>query len=151
MFSATPLVAAAVLAQSLLAPKPSTLQHVQAAPTVTRTAAGKVTLALDVTPNPGIHVYAPGAKDFTPVSLVLTPRAGVAASKAVYPKADPVPVGGVDDAPAYRKAFRIEQPVTVTAAKGGDVVIAGVLNYQSCDDRVCYPVASLPVTWTIKN
>ena len=33
-------------------------------------AAGKVTLILDVTPaKPGIHVYAPGSKDYIPISV----------------------------------------------------------------------------------
>src|SRR5690349_17597963 len=105
-----------LLLSQLLAPK-STVQHVTAAPTVLRAADGTVTLALDVTPNPGIHVYAPGAKDFTPVSLVLTPQDAVTPGKATYPRADPVPVAGGDPAPAYRKTFRISQPVTVKGAK----------------------------------
>lgn len=135
-----------------LAPKPSAIQHVTASvvpPVVSRN--GHVTLALDVTPNPGIYVYAPGAKDFTPVKLVLTPRTGVTAGNAVYPPADRVAVPGADDAPAYRKTFRITQPVTVKSTAGKEVVIAGVLNYQSCDDRICYPPASLPVSFLISD
>ena len=133
----------------LLGTKPSAIQHVTAATgTIPESAAaGKIALHVDVTPKPNIHVYAPGAKEFSAVSLVLTPRAGVTTGKPVYPAADPAPVGE-DDVPAYRKTFRITQPITVQAAKE-DVVIAGVLNYQACDDRLCYPVASLPVSWTI--
>src|SRR5262245_60048119 len=29
----------------------------------------KVALFLDMTPNPGVHVYAPGAKDYLPVKI----------------------------------------------------------------------------------
>jgi DsbC/DsbD-like thiol-disulfide interchange protein len=139
---------ALLLAQSLLSPK-TTVQHVTASPVVIPGAGGKVTLALDVTPNPGVHVYAAGAHEFTPVSLVLTPRAGVTAGQPAYPKADARPLAAVDDAPAYYKPFRITQPLTVSA-KTGEVVVAGVLTYQSCDERVCYPAASLPVTWTVR-
>jgi len=138
---------ALLLAQSLLAPKP-TVQHVTAAPSVVRGADGRVTLALEVTPNPRIHVYAPGAKDFTSVSLILTPQPDVTPTKPVYPKADVASAPGSDDAPAYSKAFRITQVVTVKGA-AKDLTIAGVLNYQACDDRVCYPVSSLSVTWTV--
>jgi DsbC/DsbD-like thiol-disulfide interchange protein len=137
---------ALLLAQSLLA-KP-TVQHVTAAPSVVRGADGRVTLALEVTPDPRMHVYAPGAKDFTVVSLILTPQPDITPGKPVYPKADVAAAPGSDDAPAYSKVFRITQPVTVkNGAK--DVTIAGVLNYQACDDRVCYPVSSLPVTWSV--
>jgi DsbC/DsbD-like thiol-disulfide interchange protein len=149
VMNAIHLVGLLLVAQTL-ALKPSTVQHVTAAPAVTRSADGRLTLALDVTPNSGIHVYAPGAKDFIPVSLILTPQAGVTTGKPVYPKADPVSVVGADDTPMYQKTFRITQPVTVNVTNGQALVIAGVLNYQACDDRLCYPSASLPVTWTIK-
>jgi DsbC/DsbD-like thiol-disulfide interchange protein len=155
MHSCRALMAAVFLAASVegqsLAPKPSSVQHVAATAKAGPTGAGgRVTLELEVTPNPGIHVYAPGARDFTPVALVLTPRAGITVSKPIYPKADPPVPGALDDAPAYRKTFRIAQPVVISGAAGKDVVVNGVLNYQSCDERVCYPVASLPVSWTIK-
>jgi hypothetical protein len=140
---------ALLVAQSLLAPK-STLQHVTAEPSIVRTASGSVTLALDVIPNPRIHVYAAGAKDFTVVSLVLTPRPEVTAGKPVYPKADVAAAPGSNDAPAYSKTFRITQPVTVKSGAPKELTIAGVLNYQACDDKVCYPVSSLPVSWTLK-
>ena len=140
---------ALLLAQSLLAPKP-TVQHVTAAPSVVRGPNGRVTLALEVTPDPRMHVYAPGAKDFTVVTLLLTPQPGITAGKPVYPKADVAAAPGSDDAPAYSKAFRITQPVTVAAGASKDLTIAGVLNYQACDDRVCYPVSSLPVTWHLQ-
>lgn len=142
-----PLIAL-LLAQSLLAPK-VTVQHVTAEPSVVRGASGRVTLALDVVPNPRIHVYAPGAKDFTAVSLVLTPRPEVAAGKPVYPKPDVAAAPGSDDAPAYSKTFRITQPVTVPSGAPKQLTISGVLNYQACDDRICYPVSSLPVSWTL--
>jgi hypothetical protein len=140
-----------LLAQTL-APKPSVLQRVTVSTSATpRTAAtGKMTLHLDVTPKPNIHVYAAGAKEFTPVSLVLTPRAGLTVGTPVYPSAHPAPPLSGDDAPAYRAVFRIAQPITL-AATTDDVVISGVLNYQACDEHLCYPVASLPVGWTIKT
>src|SRR5436190_14339564 len=137
-----------LLAQSLLAPK-AAVQHVTATPSIVRAANGAVTLALDVTPNPRIHVYAPGAKDFTAVSLVLTARPEMTAGKPVYPKPDVLAAPGSDDAPAYAKAFRITQPVTLKAGASKDLTIGGVLNYQACDDRVCYPATSLPVTWAV--
>jgi hypothetical protein len=42
-------------------------------------------------------------------------------------------------------------PVTIKGtAKPGDVVsIAGAVNYQACDDRLCYPVTAAPVAWKV--
>ena len=140
-------------AQGLLA-KPG-VQHasvVATATPATATAGAVVTLLADVTPSPSIHIYADGAKDFTPVSLVLTPNAGITAGRPKYPKPDAAAAPGSADAvPAYKQTFRIAVPVTVkSTANTGDVVsIAGAVNYQACDDRLCYPVTAAPVAWTV--
>jgi hypothetical protein len=53
--------------------------------------------------------------------------------------------------PAYRKTFRIAVPITVkaTAKRGETLTVGGAVNYQACDDRLCYPVTAAPVTWTL--
>jgi cytochrome c biogenesis DsbD-like protein len=138
-----------------LAPKPSAIQHVtlvaSAAPPVA-TAGGKVTLLLDVTPNRDIHVYAPGAKEFVQTTLTLSPQGRLAIGKPAYPKAELVldPVLN-ERIPEYTKTFRIAQPVTLDpAVKSRDLTISGVLSYQACDDKLCYPPAAASVTWTVK-
>src|SRR3954468_9607489 len=76
-------------AQTLLA-KP-TLQHAAIAASASApgaTAGSVVTLWADVTPNPSIHIYAEGAKDFTPVSLALTPNPAVTPGKPKFPRPD---------------------------------------------------------------
>ena len=45
-----------------------------------------VKLFVDVIPDPKVHVYAPGAKDYIPIALAITPRAGVKVGKLAYPK-----------------------------------------------------------------
>lgn len=148
------LASAALAGAQALLPK-ATAQYATvagAASAAVVPAGGVVTLWADVTPNPSIHIYAEGARDFTPVSLVLTPNAAVSAGKPTYPKADVATAPGAMDAvPAYTKRFRIALPVTIKAtAKSGDVVtIAGAVNYQACDDRLCYPVAVAPVVWKL--
>src|SRR5437868_5919483 len=51
-------------------------------------AGAKVMLFVDVTPNPKIHVYAPGTKDFIPITVKLEPQANVKFGKLTYPKSD---------------------------------------------------------------
>ena len=151
----TTMVGALPLGAQTFLPK-AAVQHAtfaasSSAASVTRGAA--LTLWADVTPNRSIHIYAEGAREFTPVSLVLTPNAAIAPGKPVYPKADVVATPGVVEAvPAYTKQFRIAVPVTVKGtAKAGDVLtVGGAVTYQACDDRVCYPVTSAPVTWTLQ-
>jgi hypothetical protein len=140
-------------AQSLLL-KPAP-QHatVVAATSVARVSPGTtLTLWADVTPNPSIHIYAEGAKDFSPVSLKTTPNPSITTGRPTYPKPDVASAPGSTDAvPAYRRPFRIAVPATVksTAEPGDTITVGGVVSYQACDDRLCYPVTAAPLTWTL--
>lgn len=146
--------AGALLAQSL-APAPAVSAHV----TVTSGASapsiapgGALSLWADITPKANIHVYAPGAKDVQAVSLTLSLQAGVTFGKATYPAGTLVSFPGLDArVPVYEKLFRITQPLTLdrTRKPGATLTIAGAVNYQACDDHVCFPSASVPVNWTL--
>jgi DsbC/DsbD-like thiol-disulfide interchange protein len=130
-------------------------QHVSGATAVSAAAAAPgatVMLWADVTPNPGVHVYAAGAKEFTPVAVKITPRRGITALAARYPRPDLSPARlAVDPAPAYYDAFRIEQPLKIaqTAKPGESIALDAVVTYQACDANLCYPVSTLPLTWMV--
>ena len=142
-----------LLFAQLLALSPT--PHIQMAPsagTVEAKAGVAIKLFVDVTPNPKVHVYAPGAKDYMPVALTVTPRAGVKVGKLVYPKSqdwyfEPLK----EHVPVFSAPFRLEQTVTLGAPlKAGDkVTVGGVLSYQACDDVVCFNPVSAPVSWTV--
>jgi hypothetical protein len=150
------IVCAGGLLAQRLAPEPAISQHV----TVTSGASapavapgGTTSLWADITPGPNIHVYAPGAKDFQAVALIVSPLAGVAFGKAAYPAGTLVSFPGLDArVPVYQKLFRITQTLTLgrTRTAGATLTIAGAVNYQACDDRVCFPPASVPVNWTVR-
>src|SRR5580693_9698556 len=60
-----------------------------ASPAEVNGAAGaKVALFVDVAPKPGIHVYAPGSKDYIPITVKLNALAEVKAGKIAYPKSE---------------------------------------------------------------
>ena len=146
--------AIAASAQAIDLARPRPLQHVTIVPGVsgTPTPGATLTLWVDVTPKPGLRVYAAGARDFTPVALVMTPHAAVTPRAPHYPPSvlDP-DSGSPQPVPVYRGVFRITQPVTVsrTAVPGTAITLAAALNYQACDDRLCYPATSIPVLWPV--
>ncbi len=148
------LVAAFVLAQGLLPAKPSP-QHATFAATASSdavTPGGATTLWVDVAPYHSVHIYAAGATDFVPVALAVAPQASMMLGKVVYPKPDVATAqGSIGNVPAYGKPFRIALPVTVAkSAHAGDrLTMSGVVTYQACDDRLCYPSSTAPVTWSI--
>ena len=129
--------------------------HVTMASSASVTAARRgstVTLFVDVIPDPKVHVYAPGAKDYLPIALTITPSPGVKVGKLAYPKSqdwffEPLK----EHVPVFQTPFRLEQTITLgSSLKAGDrVSVAGVLNYQACDDVVCFNPVSAPVSWTL--
>ena len=141
----------ALLAQILSPnPKPGHATVVASPAEVNGTAGGKLALFVDVTPKPNIHVYAPGAEFYIPITVKLNALPEIKAGKLVYPKSETITlldekVRGVPEAvPAHAgrdarqgREGRIEDTVT------------GTVDYQSCDDKVCYPPESAPVTWTV--
>src|SRR3954462_9246724 len=54
------------------------------APAVTRDGVA-VTLFADIVPDRGMHVYAPGAKDYLPIALTIAPAKNVRVGKLTYP------------------------------------------------------------------
>ena len=111
----------------------------------------KVALTIDVTPKPGIHVYAPGSSEFyMPIDLKIDPNPTVKAGKVVYPKSE-VMTFADEKVPVFQKPFKLTEDVTIAkAAKSGSAIpVSGTVHLQACDDKVCFPPETVPVAWTI--
>ena len=112
-----------------------------------------VTLKLQITPDHGIRVYAPGAKSFTGAVVLLTPSKQLKLEKPVYalPSIESNP-GNKKRVPLYNAAFNIDHVVTIdkNAKPGTAIRVFGALKYQTCDERVVYPARTLPVVWTLR-
>jgi hypothetical protein len=119
----------------------------------------RFTLRIDVTPLPKMHVYAPGQAGYIPITLTLDATPDV---RLVHPMRYP-PAGTYHFAPlretvkVYEQPFRLVQDVTLAltpdlrqrAARGETLRLTGTLEYQACDDLVCYRPQSVPVEWTL--
>ena len=115
-------------------------------------------LVLDITPGPRVHVYAPGASDYKPVSITITPQPGVLVKVPHYPKSEDYFFKPLNEhVPVYQHPFRIVQDVTLDPSREGttalkdvtSLTITGRFEYQACDDRVCFTPQSVPLSWTI--
>ena len=111
-----------------------------------------VKLFVDIVPDAKIRVYAPGARDYLPVVLEMSPSAGVRAGKLNYPPSqdwyfEPLK----EHVPVYQAKFRLTQDIVVGAGvkPGETLTVTGVLKYQACDDTICYNPVSAPVSWTV--
>jgi DsbC/DsbD-like thiol-disulfide interchange protein len=104
------------------------------------------------TPVSGVHVYAPGNAEYVPVSVAVTPVDGLTVGTPAFPPGEHYFFAPLKQAvKVYSKRFAVRIPVTATAqflkrAAGESVVVKGVVSYQACDDKVCFPPQTLPFT-----
>ena len=110
----------------------------------------KLVLFVDVTPKPGMHVYAPGNADYIPITVKLNPVAEVKAGKLAYPKSEVITLAD-EKVSVFQKPFRLTQDVTLdkSAKPGSTVAVAATVNFQACDDKVCYPPENASVSWSV--
>lgn len=118
----------------------------------------RLTLTFDVTPARGMHVYAPGAHDYQVIRVQFTPQSWLIAHAMDYPPAEIYHFVPLDErVETYQRPFTLRQDVTIAAtpeaqkalAGRTSIVIGGRLEYQACDDRVCYAPASVPFTFPL--
>lgn len=117
----------------------------------------RISLTLDVTPGPKIHVYAPGQNGYIPITLKMNESPDFKALAPAFPRATPFvdPVG--ERVQVFDTPFRVTQNVTLTltpsmrqrATARESLVVAGAFEYQACDDKVCYRPETIPVQWTL--
>lgn len=118
----------------------------------------RVTLRAHVTPAPKNHVYAPGQKGYIPIALTLKPDPAFKAHPTRFPASTTYHYEPLNEVvQVFSAPFTLSQEVTITitremqarAAKGDVLTIAGELEYQACDDKVCHRPETLPVEWKI--
>ncbi len=118
----------------------------------------RFTLALEIMPKRGMHVYAPGANNYRVISLNIAPQPHVRTMPLRYPPSEIYNFAPLNErVPVFQKPFTLLMDVipeaTAEARKAfagtKELVISGTLEYQACDDKLCYNPVSLPLSWTV--
>lgn len=123
-------------------------------------AGSRFSIAIDVQPEPGMHVYAPGAEKmkYRVVGLNLDPNPSVRYEPVEYPESEIYHFKPLDEyVPVYRHPFTLLQEVVVEASSEAQKALAeldaltltGTFSYQACDDEICYLQARVPLSFTI--
>ena len=115
-------------------------------------------LAFEIQPHSGIHVYAPGAKDYRVIALKIEPQPFVRLLPMKYPASQIYFFKPLNErVPVYQKPFTLVQEVILegtpqaqAAFRGKDsVTLNGTLEYQACDDKICFNPTSVPLSWAL--
>jgi peroxiredoxin len=116
-------------------------------------------LVMDVQPKPGMHVYAPGAASYRVIEFKMSASPLLLVRPLQYPASEIyhfVPLN--ERVPVFQKPFRLVQTMAISTAQDQrtavraleTLTISGMLEYQACDDRICYTPQSIPVSYEVK-
>jgi DsbC/DsbD-like thiol-disulfide interchange protein len=117
--------------------------------------AGSIALVLEIAPRPGMHVYAPGAADYQVITFSLAEQPGIRPRPLSYPPSEIYHFEPLNERiPVYQKPFELRLGADIERTAGiADMrknrKISGHLEYQACDDKVCFAPVVVPLSWTV--
>jgi len=120
----------------------------------------RFSVAVEIEPNPNIHVYAPGAEElgYRVISLNLAPVPHVRFEPVEFPESEIYYFEPLDErVPTYQRPFTLLQEVIVSSSEEAEaalreldaLTLSGTLDYQACDDRLCFEPVSVPLSFTL--
>jgi hypothetical protein len=120
-------------------------------------AGDKLSLTFDITPKRNMHVYAPGKHDYQVIAVKIDPQPWLKVAPTTYPPSEIYYFKELDEkVETYGKPFTLVQDITIlntAAAKkalaAAPVKLTGKLEYQACDDKVCYAPTRVPVSFEL--
>jgi peroxiredoxin len=114
---------------------------------------------INVEPETRVHLYAPGVKDYKPISLTIEPEPGLVIAGTTYPASEDYYFEPLNEhVPVYQHPFRIVQELSIDPSPAGTAALKGMsslrvhgtLEYQACDDKMCFIPQSIPLTWEVR-
>ena len=120
----------------------------------------RFSFAVEIEPNPNIHVYAPGADElgYRVIGLNLNPVEHVRFEPVIFPESEIYHFVPLDErVPVYQRPFTLLQEAVVSGEPGVEdafreldaLTVSGTLDYQACDDTLCYDPVSVPVSFAL--
>ena len=152
------LFAATMVAAAQQPARPHLLQVTSHVSAERVTVGDRFNVTLDLAPAAKMHVYAPAVVNYKPIALTVRPQPGLIVRAVSYPPAEKyfyAPLKETVD--VYQKPFQVVQELALDGSPAGraalksvsTITVQGTLNYQACDDKICYPPRTVPMTWTV--
>ncbi len=120
----------------------------------------RFSIAIEVRPNANMHVYAPGAEanGYRVIGLELARSDMYRMEPVEYPDSEIYYFAPLDEyVPVFQESFTLLQEIVMAGsaeteaalAEMDTITISGFLNYQACDDEICYLPQSVPVSFVL--
>ena len=120
----------------------------------------RFSIAIEVRPQENMHVYAPGAEanGYRVIGLELAPSDMFRLEPVTYPDSEIYYFAPLDEyVPVFQEPFTLLQEIVMAGSAETEAALAemetltlsGFLNYQACDDAICYLPQSVPVSFVL--
>lgn len=118
----------------------------------------RLTIVFDIAPRRGMHVYAPGKHPYQVVAVRFDAQPWLRAHQVTYPVSEIYNFKPLNErVEVYQQPFRLVQDVTILGSREAEkliaaqssIVLSATLEYQACDDKVCYAPQRVPLKWTL--
>jgi peroxiredoxin len=119
----------------------------------------RVALTVDIDLQENLHVYAPGVDNYIPIEWKIEDSDTAQAHPPVFPHAEKLFLKAINETvPTYTNHFRLIRDITIPPEEklkakvdgSGHFTVDSVLNYQACDDRMCYFPQKVRLQWTFE-
>ena len=103
-------------------------------------------------------MYAPGASGYKVIALSIKPQPFVRVLPMTYPASEVYFFKPLNErVPVFQKPVTLVQELVLegtsaaqAAYRGKEsITIEGSLDYQACDDKLCFNPVSVPLSWTL--
>ncbi len=100
----------------------------------------------------GFHIQSnrPKLDYLIPTELNLTPADGVSVLKVAWPKATEHTFAFAPKQPLSVFEGTVVVPVTLKTGAAGTATLHGSFRYQACNDELCKPPVTVPITLTLR-
>lgn len=118
----------------------------------------RLSIVVNASPKRGMHLYAPGKHTYRVVQVTIDPQPWLRTHDPVYPASEIYHFKPLDErVEVFIKPFRLRRDLTLLATPAAQtqlaamptVTITGALDYQACDDKLCFNPARVPFSFTI--
>lgn len=119
----------------------------------------RLTLQLEIELKRRMHVYAPGVKGYRPIQWRVKESQGWKPDPVTYPPARELFLKAIGErVPIYQGKVRLvrdivlarDKVVRAVAGASGMLEIETTLEYQACDDKVCYLPEQIPLKLPVR-
>ena len=115
-------------------------------------------LVFEVVPRKGIHVYAPGPHSYKVVGVHIDSNPLLKVRPTRYPTPEIYVFAPLNErVQTYQKPFKLIAEMSLDGSVDGrrklasteSITITGTLDYQACDDTLCFNPKSVPLSYTV--